>query len=153
MVNATPQAATAEQDGRTVLLQLIGEVAGGNKSAFAKLYGLTHAKLLGVDAKVGLLDVLDGQVTLKDALMQGETSGAWVLPIAHREFTPKEVFNTEAMGRLLDTLRQDFDLVILDTAPVLAIAETRVLASRSCTTSASRGVDAPRCTGSTIASW
>lgn len=89
------------------------------------------SKLLGVDAKVGLLDVLDGDVSLKDALMQGETSGAWVLPIAHREFTPKEVFNTEAMGRLLDTLRQDFDLVILDTAPVLAIAETRVLASRS----------------------
>jgi len=35
------------------------------------------------------------------------------------------------MGELLDTLRKQFDLVILDTAPVLAIAETRVLASRS----------------------
>ncbi len=52
MVNATPQAATAEQDGRTALLQLIGEVASGNKSAFARLYGLTHAKLLGVALRI-----------------------------------------------------------------------------------------------------
>ena len=52
MVNVTPQATTAEQDGRTALLQLIGEVASGNKSAFARLYGLTHAKLLGVALRI-----------------------------------------------------------------------------------------------------
>lgn len=52
MVNATPQATIAGQDGRTVLLQLIGEVASGNKSAFARLYGLTHAKLLGVALRI-----------------------------------------------------------------------------------------------------
>ena len=39
MVNATPQATTGEQDGRKVLLQLLVEVASGNKSAFARLYG------------------------------------------------------------------------------------------------------------------
>lgn len=52
MVNATPQATTAEQDGRTALLQLLGEVASGNKSAFARLYALTHAKLLGVALRI-----------------------------------------------------------------------------------------------------
>jgi RNA polymerase sigma-70 factor, ECF subfamily len=52
MVNATPQATTGQQDGRTVFLQLLAEVARGNKSAFARLYGLTHAKLLGVALRV-----------------------------------------------------------------------------------------------------
>ena len=52
MVNATPQATTGQQDGRTVLLQLLAEVARGNKSAFARLYGLTHAKLLGVGLRI-----------------------------------------------------------------------------------------------------
>jgi RNA polymerase sigma-70 factor, ECF subfamily len=52
MVNATPQGTTGQQDGRTVLLQLLAEVAGGNKSAFARLYGLTHAKLLGVALRI-----------------------------------------------------------------------------------------------------
>lgn len=52
MINATPLATAQEQDGRTALLQLIGEVASGNKSAFARLYGLTHAKLLGVALRI-----------------------------------------------------------------------------------------------------
>jgi RNA polymerase sigma-70 factor (ECF subfamily) len=52
MVNATPQATTAEQDGKKLLLQLIGEVACGNKSAFARLYALTHAKLLSVALRI-----------------------------------------------------------------------------------------------------
>jgi RNA polymerase sigma-70 factor (ECF subfamily) len=52
MINATPPATAKEQDGRTALLQLIGEVARGNKSAFARLYGLTHAKLLGVALRI-----------------------------------------------------------------------------------------------------
>ena len=52
MVNATLQGTTGQQDGRTVLLQLIAEVACSNKSAFARLYGLTHAKLLGVALRI-----------------------------------------------------------------------------------------------------
>ena len=51
MVN-TPQGTTGQQDGRAVLLQLLAEVARGNKSAFARLYGLTHAKLLGIALRV-----------------------------------------------------------------------------------------------------
>lgn len=89
------------------------------------------SRLLGVEAEFGLLDVLDGNAKLDQALTQSETSGAWVLPLAKREFTPQEVFNTPAMEEVLRDLRARFDLVILDTAPVLAIAETRVLASQA----------------------
>ena len=52
MVNVTPQDTTGQQDGRTILLQLLAEVARGNKSAFARLYGMTHAKLLGVALRI-----------------------------------------------------------------------------------------------------
>jgi RNA polymerase sigma-70 factor (ECF subfamily) len=52
MVNATPQGTTGQPDGRALLLQLIAEVARGDKSAFARLYGLTHAKLLGVALRI-----------------------------------------------------------------------------------------------------
>jgi RNA polymerase sigma-70 factor (ECF subfamily) len=52
MANATPQGTTTQQDGRALLLQLIAEVARGDKSAFARLYGLTHAKLLGVALRI-----------------------------------------------------------------------------------------------------
>ena len=51
MVNGT-QGTTGQQDGRKILLQLIAEVARGNKSAFAQLYGLTQARLLGVALRI-----------------------------------------------------------------------------------------------------
>ncbi|KIC58095.1 capsular biosynthesis protein [Brevundimonas nasdae] len=89
------------------------------------------SRLLGVDADFGLMDVLDGSKPLTEVLLKGEASGAWVLPVAKRDFTPREVFNTAEMTALLSRLREDFDMVILDTAPVLAVAETRVLASQA----------------------
>lgn len=89
------------------------------------------SRLFGVDAEHGLLDALEGTKALTDVLLMGEATGAWVLPMAKRDFTPKEVFSTPQMDTLLDQLRDAFDMVILDTAPVLAVAETRVLASKS----------------------
>ena len=43
-------------------------------------------------------------------------------------FTPQDVFESAAMNKLIEELRMSFDLVVLDCAPVLAIAETRTLA-------------------------
>lgn len=88
-------------------------------------------RLLGLEPRVGLLEVLNGQAALEDAIMTDQASGASVLALAHTDFTPKDVFQSEAMDRLLQTLSQRFDLVILDTAPVLAVTETRVLASKA----------------------
>jgi Mrp family chromosome partitioning ATPase len=36
-----------------------------------------------------------------------------------------------AMDRLLETLRKEFDLVLLDTAPVVPVADTRILAPKA----------------------
>ena len=88
-------------------------------------------RLLGVDPEKGLLDVLSGQVSVEDVLLIDERSGAAFLPLARSAFTPKDVFGSPAMERLLKTLRGKFDLIILDTAPVLAVADTRVIATRA----------------------
>jgi len=88
-------------------------------------------RLLGVEPEVGLMEVLNRTVALDRALMVDELSGAHVLPLARNSFTPKDVFGTPAMDGLLDHLRANFDLVILDTAPVLAVSDTRVIAAKS----------------------
>lgn len=88
-------------------------------------------RLLGVEPERGLLEVLNRSHTLDEVLIQDEPSGAWVLPLAKNSFTPKDVFGSPAMDQLLTEMRSRFDLIILDTAPVLAVSDTRVLASRS----------------------
>jgi RNA polymerase sigma-70 factor (ECF subfamily) len=69
MANATPQGTTAQQDGRALLLQLIAEVAQGDKSAFARLYGLTHAKLLGVALRI-LRDRAQAEDVLQESYLK-----------------------------------------------------------------------------------
>jgi succinoglycan biosynthesis transport protein ExoP len=88
-------------------------------------------RLLGIEPEHGLLEVLNDVARLKSALHLDELSGAYVLPLTQTGFTPKDVFNSAAMDDLLGTLKGQFDLVILDTAPVLAVSDTRVIASKA----------------------
>ncbi len=76
---------------------------------------------------IGLIEVLNGVATLDQALYT-DASGAKVLPLAKTANTPRDVLGSAAMARLLVELRQRFDVVLLDTAPLLAIADTRILA-------------------------
>lgn len=84
-------------------------------------------RILPKEPEVGLLEVLNGSVPLERAMV-ADASGAWILPLAKSAYTPRDVFGTEAMKTLLAELKSRFDAVILDTAPVLPIADTRVLA-------------------------
>jgi succinoglycan biosynthesis transport protein ExoP len=88
-------------------------------------------RLLGVDPKVGLIEVLQGTARLDEALILDGPSGAWFLPLAHTDHTPKDLFGSMAMDRLIDTLRNRFDVVLMDTAPVLPVADTRILAPKA----------------------
>ncbi|MDR3511932.1 MAG: GNVR domain-containing protein [Caulobacteraceae bacterium] len=88
-------------------------------------------RLLDVEPSVGLVEVLQGSASLDEALVLDEPSGAWFLPQARTRHTPRDLFGSQAMDRLLAELRDRFDLVLLDTAPVLPIADTRVLAPKA----------------------
>ncbi|WP_243626026.1 polysaccharide biosynthesis tyrosine autokinase [Phenylobacterium hankyongense] len=91
----------------------------------------TVNRVLKSEPTVGLLEVLSGDATLQQAIGVDEPTGVHILPLAKSTFTPRDVFGTAAMDRLLDDLRARYDLVILDTAPVLPVADTRVLAPKA----------------------
>ena len=87
---------------------------------------------LGLTAKAGLLEVLSGAASLEAGLVKDELTNAYFLTAsAEGANSPRDVFSGAPMDRLLAHLRQRFDVVILDTAPVLAVADTRVLAPKA----------------------
>lgn len=88
-------------------------------------------RLLQIEPEVGLIEVLQGAASLEDALVFDEPSGAWFLPLAKSLHTPKDLFGSVAMDRLIATLRGRFDLVLLDTAPVIPVSDTRILAPKA----------------------
>jgi len=90
--------------------------------------------VIDVETDVGILQVLAGEAPWRSAIVRDPNSDAHVLPVATAGFTPRDVFGSEAMSRLVSDLRGHYDLVILDCAPILAVAETRILVKHADTT-------------------
>jgi capsular exopolysaccharide synthesis family protein len=85
--------------------------------------------LLGVDPEKGLVQVLRGEIPWQAAVGVDEASGAHILPAAQEMYTIEDVCGSTAMKQLLETLAREHDMVILDCAPVLTLADVRDLAS------------------------
>ncbi|MBV9993567.1 MAG: polysaccharide biosynthesis tyrosine autokinase [Caulobacteraceae bacterium] len=88
-------------------------------------------RLLGVEPESGLTEVLQGLAHLDDVLIEDKASGAWFLPLAKSPYNPRDLFGSQAMDRLLEELRRRFDIVLLDTAPVIPVSDTRLLAPKA----------------------
>lgn len=77
----------------------------------------------------GLAEVLRGEATLDEALVHDAASSAWILPITGPPVEMSALLAGPPMAALIEELRQRFARVLIDTAPVLALAETRVIAT------------------------
>jgi capsular exopolysaccharide synthesis family protein len=89
--------------------------------------GRMHA-LFGLDNRLGLTNVVNGDAKLSDALRWTEVSGLQVLPSGQAYFDPASVLQSTAFRNLLDELRSEADFVVIDAPPVLASADTAALA-------------------------
>jgi len=88
----------------------------------------TLNKIVPEQREVGLVEVLRGEATLDDALVRDEPSGAYILPL-NRTRTGSEPIVGPPMEKLLNELRSRFTYIVIDTAPILPIADGRVLAT------------------------
>jgi exopolysaccharide transport family protein len=88
-------------------------------------------RLLQTEPAAGLLEVLNGTASLAQALVKDSKTDMVMLPLAKSAFTPRDVFGSPAMDHLLEELRAKYDYVVLDTAPMLAVADTRVLCPKT----------------------
>jgi succinoglycan biosynthesis transport protein ExoP len=122
-------------EGKTTTCICLGRVMamGGTSTVVVDcdLRRRTVNRLFSEEPSVGLLEVLAGTATLDEALIKDEASGAVFLPLAKSSYTPKDVFASAAMDRLLEELRRRFEVTLLDTAPILPVADTRVLAPKA----------------------
>ncbi|MES1199323.1 MAG: AAA family ATPase [Pseudomonadota bacterium] len=87
--------------------------------------------LLDIAPRAGLLEVISGQEHWRNVIGRDEGAGTHVLPLSVTDTPLRDVFGSPAMKRLMDELAAEYDLVVLDCAPVLAVAETRALVALS----------------------
>ncbi len=81
----------------------------------------------GVLREPGLSNLLSGKATVADVIQADALSHAYVIPTGAGETIAPDMIGSEPMRLLLAGLAEQFDLVVLDSAPLLIAAETRSL--------------------------
>ncbi len=85
-------------------------------------------RLAGVRAGPGLTELLTGEADLREVIQTDPLSGAHIIAAGATDPNPPALFTSSQMRRQLMKLAEQYDLVILDSPPVLAVSDTRILA-------------------------
>jgi capsular exopolysaccharide synthesis family protein len=84
-------------------------------------------EVFGLPRVPGLPEVLAGQATADEAIRETGVEGLWLLPAGRLTPNTTELLGGSAMQQLLDGVAERFDLILIDTPPVLAAADAEVL--------------------------
>lgn len=76
----------------------------------------------------GLADHLEGEATIEEIIRVDGKSGLSFITGGTRSDSPAELLERPAMRQLVNELGAHFDLVVLDSPPVLSVADARLLA-------------------------
>jgi capsular exopolysaccharide synthesis family protein len=87
------------------------------------------AATMGIEApKLGILEVVSGSHGLDQCVIKDGRSDALVLCCVKKPASPSDLLSSQAMKNTIDGLAKAFDLVIVDSAPILPVNDTKILA-------------------------
>jgi polysaccharide biosynthesis transport protein len=138
-----------ESDPRRVLV-VTSTTPGDGKTTFTTNFAITMAasgnRTLLVDGDLrrgnvhsyfeqplenGLSDVLEGRISLSEAIRGTSENGLFILTAGSRPANPSELLIGPKTKSVIAQLRKDFDYVIFDSPPVTAIDDTFSIAAFS----------------------
>jgi len=88
-------------------------------------------ELFGISRQPGLVDFLTGSASLNDVLIQNEQSDLFILPAGTPSPNVANLFESEKMDKLLETLDKQFDFIVIDSPPVMAMTDARILCQKT----------------------
>ncbi len=85
------------------------------------------AKYMGFEGRVGLTTVLIGKANLADVVQPWQNTSLDVLASGQIPPNPSEMLGSLAMSRLLDELNVMYDIVVIDSPPILPVTDSTIL--------------------------
>ncbi|MEN3769012.1 CpsD/CapB family tyrosine-protein kinase [Priestia megaterium] len=82
-----------------------------------------------IENHIGLTNILTRQATLEKAVKTTTQENLWVLTSGPIPPNPSELLGSKGMNALLEKAKDEFDLIILDSPPVLAVTDAQVLSN------------------------
>lgn len=89
------------------------------RRVFSQYFDLKNTK--------GILSVLSGSVDLEDAVVFEKSLNADILVGEKSDVNAADVFSSKAFEALVSKVRESYDIIIIDTPPVLVVPDSRVI--------------------------
>ncbi len=121
-------------EGKTTLaLALAHNLSGLGKKVLlmeGDIRRRTFAEYFDVKDRQGLLAVLSGEAKLEDVVMKHDELHGDILIGEKTNTNAADVFSSDRFGAFLEELRGIYDYIVIDTPPVLAVPDARVIGQR-----------------------
>jgi succinoglycan biosynthesis transport protein ExoP len=126
-------ASSVQGEGKTTILSnLAVTLAQANHrtlmiDADLRMSGLTNLFRGADSAGPGLSELLTGQLALEQVVYRTGVPNLDLLPVGARPPNPAELVGSESMKRLLAGLKDRYDFILVDSPPVMAVADALLL--------------------------
>ncbi|PLR76043.1 capsular biosynthesis protein [Bacillus sp. V3-13] len=141
------QFSTVDKDIRSLMVTSSGPGEGKSTTIanLAVVFAQQGKKVLLIDADMrkptvhytfnltntfGLTTVLTKQTGLMEAAAESGEKNLFILPSGPVPPNPAELIGSKAMDDLLEKAYEQFDMVLFDTPPVLAVTDAQILANK-----------------------
>ncbi|MEM1149377.1 MAG: polysaccharide biosynthesis tyrosine autokinase [Pseudomonadota bacterium] len=81
----------------------------------------------GLDEGPDIISVLDGSAELDDVIHEDPETGLHVLPTIRSASQAADILSSQSFAKLVEELRARYDLVLLDTPPILLVSDAAVV--------------------------
>jgi tyrosine-protein kinase Etk/Wzc len=124
---------SAPQEGKTTIaVNLAGSFAHSKKKVLlidCDLRKPSVHKLFNRDKVPGLIDFLVGNAKLDEVLIKSEIPNLSLILSGTIPPNPAEMLDSQEMRNFLKKLRDQYDLIIIDSPPVIAVTDSEILTS------------------------
>ncbi|WP_313770678.1 CpsD/CapB family tyrosine-protein kinase [Bacillus sp. S/N-304-OC-R1] len=79
---------------------------------------------------IGLTTILIKQTPLMEAIKETKINNLYVLTSGPLTPNPSELLSSKSLRNLLAVIRKEFDFIIIDTPPILAVTDAQILANQ-----------------------
>ncbi|MDP2362875.1 MAG: polysaccharide biosynthesis tyrosine autokinase [Ignavibacteria bacterium] len=122
----------AESEGKSfVSANLAGSFAQSNKRTLlidCDLRRPTVHATMEVDKKPGLVDHLFRKIKLEDIIRKTKTNNLSFITSGSIPSPPAEVLDSKAMKNFIQEIKDFFDIIIIDSPPIIAVIDAEILA-------------------------
>lgn len=123
----------APGDGKTTLVSNLAiataQAGQGTLVIDADLRKPRQHRIFEIDHEPGLTNVLAGTVRLDEAIQPGPVTGLDLLSCGSQVPNPSEMLNSDVFAQMLKDLPKCYDRVIIDSPPVLPVADSQIIAA------------------------